>query len=34
MCAHNEAYIREIFKVVMNKSLFVYLKYYGLKSQD
>lgn len=29
MCTHNEIGVRELYKVVLNKALFVYIKYYG-----
>lgn len=29
MCTHNEISIRELYKVVLNKVIYVYIKYYG-----
>jgi hypothetical protein len=29
MCTHNEISVRELYKVVSNKVIYVYIKYYG-----
>ncbi len=29
MCTHDEIGVRELYKVVLNKTIYVYIKYYG-----